>query len=52
MDKKLLFRLAGGAAPCPAEVRAAAHRLVVGGRDPKDIKTVVDYIKQSETQET
>jgi hypothetical protein len=52
MNKQLLYRLAGGSLPCPAEVRAASHRLVVGGSDSDDIKIVSDYIKTLDTQDT
>jgi hypothetical protein len=52
MNKQLLYRLAGGAVACPAEIKAAAHRLVVGGSNTDDIKLVSDYIKTLETQDT
>ncbi len=52
MNKKLLYRLAGGSLSCPAEVRAASHRLVVGGTNSDDIKLVSDYIKTLDTQDT
>ena len=52
MNKQLLYRLAGGSVACPAEIKAAAHRLVVGGSDSDDIKLISDYIKTLETQDT